>query len=79
MNLCEDLHALAGNLGQIDTLTEWNTLLRNLTQLAKNQQADWSRPSTRALLELCGPNASVTTDLITDTNAAMLTCKVTVS
>lgn len=79
MNLCDDLHALAGNLAEVDTLASWNSLLDHLTALAKSVEADWTRATARAILRLCGANESPVVTMLPDSDGKSLTCDVVVS
>jgi hypothetical protein len=77
MNLCDDLHALAGMVGQINTDTQWDDLLTKLTWLVSNDiNNDWSKPAARAILKLCsGVNVAATLQ----PGNKSLTCIVTLS
>jgi hypothetical protein len=77
MNLCDDLHALAGMVGGMNTDALWDALLSKLTSLVKNDvSTDWSKPAARALLQLChGP--AVRSKLEAAKNS--MTCTITLS
>ncbi len=81
MNLCDDLVALAGTVGTIDTITGWNRLLKDLTILAKSLMSDWTRPSACALFGQCGVGATVQSNIQPGgkAKAPSLTCTVTVN
>ena len=77
MNLCDDLHALAGMVGQINADTQWDKLLTKLTWLVSNDvNNDWSKPAVRAILNLCS-GATVAATLKPGNKS--LTCIVTLS
>jgi hypothetical protein len=79
MNLLDGVQALAGILGAVDTPTQWNNLLADLTPLARELDSDWTRPVAWAILQQCGPLAQVASDIREDSKAKALTCTVTVS
>lgn len=62
MNLCDDLHSLAGLVAKVDTAQTWDSLLQNLTEMSTaDTNIDWSRPAVGALLQLCcAGNAGLT-------------------
>ena len=79
MNLCDDLHALAGAIGEINTEVQSDDLLINLTLLVKNDaNTDWSKPAARALLQLCS-GVGATATIQSASKSKSLTCTVMVS
>jgi hypothetical protein len=87
MNLCDDLHTLAGMVRELDeqeTMTEWNEVLEFITHLVKGDAAlaDFGKPAASALMVLCaGPAVpgAVVTRLDPSTDKKSLTCTVTLS
>jgi hypothetical protein len=76
MNFCDDLHSLSGLAGQAASTTIWDSLLATLTDMVlKDTNLDWSKPATRALLQLCG-SANIAAQ--TTTNGNTLTCGITI-
>jgi hypothetical protein len=77
MNLCDDLRALAGLVGRIDTLKTWDELLAALTELVRNDiDNDWSKPAASAIFGRFG-GGGVHTDVHQDDQS--LTCTLTLS
>jgi len=75
MNLCDDLHALAGLVGHINTDSTWDSLLTTLTGIVQNDfDTDWSKSVLRALLQLCGGGpVSIATEPTATTFASTVT------
>ena len=58
MNLCDDLHSLAGLAGAVNDMTQWNALVGSLVYLIKNDtNQDSSKPAIAALLKLSNPDS----------------------
>jgi hypothetical protein len=74
LDLCTGLTTLAASTPSIDTVAAWNALLTTLTALSKDLSADWSRPATRAILQLCAPAAQF--DATLTPSREKLTCTV---
>ncbi len=77
MNLCDDLHGMAGLIGEIDTKTQWNALLGNLERLIhRDTDTDYSKPAVYALLALSRPSQI---DYKPESGKDCLTCTLTLS
>jgi hypothetical protein len=77
MNLCDDLNALAGLVGQVNTTAAWNRLLDELTfMVTKDAAADWSKPAASAISGRFG-GGGVQTDVVP--GKSDLTCTITLS
>lgn len=77
MNLCDDLQALAGLVGEINTLATWNSLLGRLTELVTNDvENDWSKPAASAIFGRFGDGV-VRTDV--EQGKGSLTCTITLA
>jgi hypothetical protein len=77
MNLCDDLNALAGLVGVVDTPAAWDRLLDELTFMATHDvNADWSKPAASAIFGRFG-GGGVQTDVVQADSG--LTCTITLS
>jgi len=88
MNLCDDLHTLAGLVAQLDeqqTMTAWNNVLKFITHLVKGDAAlvDIGEPVASALMARCAgpavPGAVVSTQLNPSADKKSFTCTLTLS
>jgi hypothetical protein len=82
MNLCDDLHSLAGITEQVSTPANWQKLVDTLQKwMQSDVDPDWSKPALGALLYLCslGTASNVTTDFQTAKDNACFTCTLTLS
>lgn len=77
MNLCDDLNALAGLAGEVNTLTAWNRLLDEVTfMVAHDTSADWSKPAASAIFGRFGGGGVQTEVARSDSG---LCCTITLS
>lgn len=82
MNMCDDLHQLAGlasvSNNSAEDITSYNTLLMSLLELIvkRDVNTDYSKPAIAAILKLSNPQ-KVTTECVSVRNA--LTCTLTLS
>jgi hypothetical protein len=78
MNLCDHLQALARGVDAAKTIVDWNKLVGDIEDIARQDEVDvvYSKATTVALLKQCKP-ASVTYDA--ETGKTSLTGTLTVA
>ncbi len=83
MNLCDDLHTLAGATAQAVTPANWQSLMATLQDWVKSDvNPDWSKPALSALLYLCSIGttpANVSSTLQPAKDNSCFTCTLTLS
>ncbi len=83
MNLCDDLHTLAGATAQAITPSNWQSLMATLQDWVKSDvNPDWSKPALSALLYLCSIGttpANVGATLQPTKDNSCFTCTLTLS
>ena len=77
MDLCDDLHVLAGIVGQARIPADWNSLLGHVKDIVQRDvNTDYGIAAAAAILGLCAPQ-SITYEKEAGTNS--LTCTLTIS